>query len=89
VVMNTKKPDSSKESFLRDGPVTMGPCSACGKFCTHDIYRWHGVIVCGDCRYEMRHGKPPSHERGIGNHHTTEPESERQYRGGHFGDGTW
>lgn len=29
---------------------------------TSDLFVFHEHFVCGDCRYELRHGKPPAHE---------------------------
>ena len=45
-----------------DGPVSSGHCTACGGYFADDIYRYMGVILCGDCRYYVRHGRVPNHE---------------------------
>jgi hypothetical protein len=44
-----------------DGPVHHGRCSRCGKVSDDDMYRCQGVILCGDCRYYVRHGRWPNY----------------------------
>ena len=55
---------------LRDGPVANSDCYRCGEHFEYDIYRYHGEILCGDCRYYVRTGREAKHERraGCGSH---------------------
>ncbi len=46
-----------------DGPVGHGRCSHCGNEFESDIYRFRGDILCGDCRYYVRHGRWPNYDR--------------------------
>lgn len=46
-----------------DGPVRHGRCSHCGNEFDSDIYRFRGAILCGDCRYYVRHGRWPNYDR--------------------------
>lgn len=54
-----------------DGPVPGGRCTKCGKRFLDDIYRFQGIILCGDCRYFVRHGRWPSYDRHPGANGTT------------------
>ena len=54
-----------------DGPVGEGTCTNCGEYHMGDIYRYRGVILCGDCRYYVRHGRWPNHDRNPGGNGTT------------------
>lgn len=57
-----------------DGPVRRGRCSHCGGDFDSDIYRFRGVILCGECRYYVRHGRWPSHDRSPGGNFTSADE---------------
>lgn len=60
--------------MIPDGPVISGRCTACGSLKDHDIYRYLGIVLCGDCRYVARHGREPHHDArpggGLGASHT-------------------
>lgn len=45
-----------------DGPVRHGRCSHCGHEFDSDVYRYRGAILCGDCRYYIRHGRWPNYD---------------------------
>ena len=50
------------KNIKKDGPLPSGvrrECSHCGFNFADDIYLYHGVTLCGDCRYIARHGKTP------------------------------
>lgn len=43
-----------------DGPVGVScACSSCGFRKSHDMYRYLGVVLCGDCRFFARSGRWP------------------------------
>ena len=47
-------------------------CHICGV--TSDLFQYSGFLVCGDCRYELRTGKAPSHERLPGYNPRVDPD---------------
>lgn len=49
-------------AIIADGPIKTGTCKRCGCVYHHDIFNWHGMVLCGDCRYWERHGKVPPRE---------------------------
>ncbi len=57
--------------MLPDGPVSGGRCTKCGERFIWDIYRYRGVILCGDCRYFVRHGRWPNHDKYPGGNATS------------------
>jgi len=63
--------DSGGIAALPDGPVAGGRCTKCGGSFTYDIYCYRGVILCGDCRYFVRHGRWPSHDKTPGGNGTS------------------
>jgi len=76
---NAKARDLKNCRPVQDG----ADCCKCYTHRTSDIYDCNGWILCGDCRYELRHGYPP-HLRKEGtpsNRPATEDEL-TQYGGG-------
>ena len=47
---------------LPDGPAPRSRCGMCGEFRLTDIYRYRGRILCGDCRFFVRHGRWPNYD---------------------------
>lgn len=43
-----------------EGP-TSGQCENCTNRGSRDMFCWDQRILCGDCRYEARHGHRPEH----------------------------
>ncbi len=56
-------------------------CGDCGARCEFDIYYTIWGILCGDCRYERRHGRRPVHERRIGGGSPYSSSSSGRYNG--------
>ena len=68
--------------MLPDGPVPFGQCTQCGESFTDDIYRFRGAILCGDCRYFVRHGRWPNYAKSFGgNTRSSVTEEEAAYHG--------
>lgn len=44
-------------ALFAEGPIPKGECQKCHRYCTCDIYRYQGRILCGDCRYEACQAK--------------------------------
>lgn len=42
-----------------DRPIRGGRCSRCYEFFSTDIYIFRGQVLCGECRYVVRHNKLP------------------------------
>jgi len=74
------------KEFPVDGPVSEGECVDCGLRFITDVYRWHGQILCGDCRYMRRHKAPPPRNPTVEDLQTN-PIEDRKYDGG-FGSFT-
>jgi hypothetical protein len=50
----------------RSVPIGAGRCCACSHWCDDDIYDCGGWVLCGDCRYTLRHDREPIHEQHPG-----------------------
>lgn len=61
-IEEVKKNRGSKDS----GPAGVNYCCDCGLYFKDDIYWVNGRTYCGDCRYFLRHGRMPTHEKGVG-----------------------
>ena len=55
--------DDPSANVPAEGPVPRGRCIFCRQYFADDIYLERGLILCGDCRYYVRHGRWPNYER--------------------------
>lgn len=68
-----------------NGPLRDDYCVDCGLYFHTDIFRWRGIILCGECRYIRRTGRLPP--RGNTCFDLSEKNGDQQFHGG-FGSET-
>lgn len=68
-----------QQTRFADGPCECGgKCQKCHELFSTDIYHYQGWVLCGECRYFVRHNKHPSRE---GTSTSLPLTSETQYSG--------